>query len=1005
VEWTENFEGESDELDIPKNGGHLWETDNFQGSSTNLQTFNFSSTPSGDAYPTVDIRTELRRTGSGIPEGGYLITASDSLINEEIYKGKTFTFSDSPILDILNDTDPTNTDSTRNNEDDMYYVVYSMSNYTVNSTTIPNETLNVEFKEDGDTGTKILITQSSDSISQDFDLTGSIIIAQGNSSNPSQVGNIIQSQNFIVPTDSTNGSFTMSGSFTHPFRYDDIFRMGVEVNKSFGAGLTITEYTMSIFPSSSVYAPLTSLPEYDLYKEPTASGFIIPTYFGENILPFNKSLDCQPTLNNYNDIRSNSYIMDVDYTNITGSITPVNQEQLVNKTAVKATIPDSNYTSLRSINPRYNGVKSICKEINVWNIEDTGTFGKTPNISLKDAFFGYFNDLDDPYPNINGLTRVNLNYLIDEQGNALPPSLEGLGEDTLKAVFPINTQTKIAAQQGNRKYQILGDPTNIAQTFTYYSPVMYSQNSGNNYTNIIPLSGSGYISRYDNDDESSVKFAQFVAQGTASVDTSSPQLSVDYYLDPSEEVTKGPGVQPSYNPWNSDGYADYNNTFWPGDPGDDLDNAQVVNLKHSIITSYISETKGTRDELSFEIHMYTGSQDPTTETSFNLRDITCKVYTEDGKVTDIGSALDYGWFEVQNVVNWREKKTKHPFRFFRRRGRYWKTTKIPIPTGGLKCTVDWEMFETLFDRGLMRTRHPKNGAGVIALEWTIEANSGAYTIKIGDKINWRIIGTFKNSASHVRQGYFFPDEYTGVKTPTKIQGQGVYDHLQAEANTAQAPFWVFTGSAGGGTSILDQSILVMSSSNMNEAYGPSFSQGDIKYQPGPSDYFPGGIEPQTTAFDEIEYPLELTEGDEIRFGNNENFTYKIIRVVPPSENIEGGKGRLKIFLDKDVDKSVNKDFFLIRRPISNPNSMYLDIPFPYGALASASISTGILNTGSNSFALSGSIDSEGNYTASFSDIEIQSTPGILYPDFPTDYLIQSASIIVNDLISKGIIQS
>ena len=51
------------------------------------------------------------------------------------------------------------------------------------------------------------------------------------------------------------------------------------------------------------------------------------------------------------------------------------------------------------------------------------------------------------------------------------------------------------------------------------------------------------------------------------------------------------------------------------------------------------------------------------------------------------------------------------------------------------------------------------------------------------------------------------------------------------------------------------------------------------------------------------------------------------------------------------------------------------------------------------------VDAEGNYTASLSSLELQETPGILYPDFPTEYLIQSASVIVNDLISKGIIES
>ena len=81
-----------------------------------------------------------------------------------------------------------------------------------------------------------------------------------------------------------------------------------------------------------------------------------------------------------------------------------------------------------------------------------------------------------------------------------------------------------------------------------------------------------------------------------------------------------------------------------------------------------------------------------------------------------------------------------------------------------------------------------------------------------------------------------------------------------EANTAKAPFWVYTGSAGlGNTNILDQSILVMSSSNINESYGTTFRQGDLEYFPGQSDYFPGGVEPATTSFDRIDNTIQLFE--------------------------------------------------------------------------------------------------------------------------------------------------
>ena len=88
-------------------------------------------------------------------------------------------------------------------------------------------------------------------------------------------------------------------------------------------------------------------------------------------------------------------------------------------------------------------------------------------------------------------------------------------------------------------------------------------------------------------------------------------------------------------------------------------------------------------------------------------------------------------------------------------------------------------------------------------------------------------------------------------------------------------------------------------------------------------------------------------------------------------------------------------------------------------MASASISQAILSfTGSENkpdFArttengLTFSTDTNnpitGSWSASFSDLETATTPGILFPDYPTQYLIDSASIIVNDLITRRIIQS
>ena len=971
----------------------------------------------------------------------------------------------SPILDILHpyhgdDGDgsenwpskPFGNGSTLINENDtgsIFYIEYSMSNYSH-----PQSSYSTTFNwnnSDGnnealfnniDSGTKLIVSHSVQGNFSGGDyVTASIFITKTTPSS-NAIGQTVAFQDVLLGDDPSDdkGVATMSGSLNlnfNDYKIGDTFRMGVAVNKSFNYGLDIIGYSMSIYNSSSEWAPYDDvsrmsngnlLNEANNFKQPIDTVLIIPTFVADNVLPFQFATDCQPLLNNFVNQRVNGFLMDIDYnwqgtsTYYSSSLAPVNFIQILSGSAVRASVPESNYTTARSANPRYKGSKSTSQQLNVWNIGDTGTFGKLPTVELRDAFFGYFNDLDDPYPNINNLTRVNLNYLIDEQGNALPPSLDQLSIDTFESVFPDSTLAKIAPKSGKNNFKVLGSPAPISRLMQYVTPIMYSQNAGNNYTNVIPLSGSGYISRYDNDDESAQVFSRFNALGEASVTTTSPVQSVDFMLNPPLPTNQPTIPGNDFIPWNRNGTygaAVYDVNEYSGySVGDDLPNEQIVTVDASIVTSFVSETKRTRDELQFEFHMYTGSinNDYTdgpalnTEQPFNLEDITCTVYTTDGRVRDLGSVLDYGWFQMINIVDYERVKRKDFKVSSRWRRNRWRWSYVPVPTGGIKCSVDWEMYETLYDLGLWRSSLYE----IAALEWNIKANSGNHTIKVGDQISWRYKGFFKNAKSGYRQGLFFPLDFEGQYTSIMVEGVGAYDHLLSEANTASAPYWVFSGSSGGGSTIKDQQFLVMSSSNMNEAYGQSFRQADLEYFPSPSEYFPGGIEPKTTRFDNIEYPLEIKIGDEIRFGNNENFTYKISEVFPPQNNkgTHDRANRLKIKLDKPVDGSINKDFFLVRRPIVNPNSLYLEQPFPYDSLASASISTIFFGPGSSgSFALtgintlqSGSSD-DGSYTGSLSSLEIADTPGILYPDFPTEYLVKSASVIVNDLISKGIIES
>ena len=1034
-----------------------------------------------DFYNSALISASLKRTGS---QGDFIITSSLGF-SGSVYPGGTFVFPSSSILNIEHNStyaqgNPATHNTTQNQIGDLFYVEYSASNFgggVIGGVTQTSQL--VEFESDSDLST-IAITQSYTAGGGAFNATGSLIVRKTNRSvldNPPTIlplGDKVAELPFILVSQSAGsavGPFTaeVSGSYTGSFFHDDIFRFSIGVDKvSNASGINVLNLTASLFPSQSKFSPISTPFGINNFRAPANTSLVVENFYA-GAVPFNLALNCQPLLNNYVSQRTNPYLFNVDYNFqestifYSSSLTPVNFVQILNKSAVKSTVPESNYTEIRSINPRYNGSRSTSKRLNVYNEGDTGTFGRLPNIELRDALFGYFNDLDDPYPIINNLTRVNLNYLIDEQGNALPPSLDQSSIDTFQQVFPLDTIGTIAAKSGKNNFKSLGEGAPIIRAMEYLTPVMYSQISGDNYSNVLPLSGSGFVFRFDNDNPNDPIFLYFNALGPSSIDTSSPQQSVSFILNPTSSVTpNGTSNKPfTMNPYQEGNMSPDRGaifysasatapSFRPGSittPG--INNAlgengqelgfkpgtgktslaqQIVTLSHTFVTSHVSETSGTQNELSFQLNLYTGSATPrdpnsaidfTTGVSFNLEDIRCKVHTDQGQVYDMGSVLSYGWLAVNSTV----RSTVLESLGFLSTTNYniYTSTARKIDKSGLRVTVDWEMYDTLFDLGLMRQKKPAGGSGVKALEWTIKANTGNYPIKVGDVLRWKFNGSFKRASGNHTQGFFFPDGYNGVMTSTNIQGIGAYDYLLSTQNTASAPFWVFSGSTGGNNNIVDPTFLVMSSSNLNEAYGTNFKQADLEYLPGPSDYFPFGLEPSTTQFEKINYPLELKEGDEIRFGNNENFTYKIKQVIPPESNTDPDPigNRLKIQVDRPVNVSINKDFFLVRRTISNPNSLYLNTPFPYQSLASASIRSEIKNF-TGSLGLSGSLVNlggntgstqipagivSGSFTGSFADLELSSTPGILYPDFPTEFLIKSASSIVNDLITKGIIES
>ena len=901
---------------------------------------------------------------------------------------------------------------------------------------------------------KLEITNQVTNGEEGYRFTGSLQIFKGNADDISTVGTPIFSQQFIVPnSESTAGAaygsndIQVSGSFLNNFRYNDTFRLAIRADKSISSFLDITEYTMSLFPSESKFASITEdfayygqipgsasygdsayggevttlTPGFGKYSKPRLTDIIVPSYYGD-ILPFALALDCQPLINNYNAQRNSTYLMDVDYTNALGTITPVNFQQIIDRVATRATVPDSNYTQESWIAMRYDGSKAQSNYINAWTPTDFGTYGQLPVLELRNAYFGYFSSIQDPYPIYNDSTRLNLSYLIDPQGNALPPSLQGVAKDVIEKTFPVKGNTKISLdiEASAQELQELNEENITHIVGKYPVPIMYSQTSSRGYADQIPLSGSGRVSLYDNEGSGFVDFS-FTAEGTSSLTSG---RSVSGIIDPTLNIVYkdfggGAMASSSYGSGSlhysqtpltlpSGSIMFFNEKFKPNGNSnaantDTLSQMQYISIQTSLPTTYIYSgdwrKKGnffkkskSREYIEFTLKLglkeikYNNSNTKISEEfiPFVPEDVRLRVW-KGSQPYDAGSVVDKIAFEEAS-----------PSRVQTRRGSFWRKSRsatVYQSTSGLKLDRENKLHAKINEDAVYAILNDKGlggggieeGGSIEGLEWIIVANSGETEFKKGSVLQWIIDSSILPGNN--QKNTILPSSFTGPAGASKITMGGSKTHLLETDNTASAPYWVFTGSINGNSTIHSQKYLVMSSSLFNEAYGNKFAQGELPYKPGPYEGFPGNQEPVKTKIGKPYSTLILEEGDEIRFGNNENYSYKIKTVFTPQDNIEGdGIGRIKIELDRPVPQTVNKDFFLIRRYLDSPNSLILSMPYPYTSEISSSKGVG-----------------GGAITASFTP-ETFTSPGIIFPEYPIPDVENSASILINNLISKGVIQ-
>lgn len=168
-------------------------------------------------------------------------------------------------------------------------------------------------------------------------------------------------------------------------------------------------------PSSIVSTPLLSQEEFD--------------YSGADIL-----------MNNVDSYPPNPYLNDLDYE--TSQTIPVNFQAILNNTATKGNVPESNYTQLSSINSRYLGTKNQTEKINQWVPKkylktafnkpfNIGTWGKTSPVESLSTILYEFDWGGGTTPEILGWTSFNMGKIF--QINTTESATTILSTDNLES--------------------------------------------------------------------------------------------------------------------------------------------------------------------------------------------------------------------------------------------------------------------------------------------------------------------------------------------------------------------------------------------------------------------------------------------------------------------------------------------------------------------------------------------------------------------------------------------
>ena len=752
---------------------------------------------------------------------------------------------------------------------------------------------------------------------------------------------------------------------TYEVSVGDTLRLALEVDNEpsgFNASLIATSYTMSF--SGSV--------------PPTDDK--VPVTFN-NYLELND--DCNPTLNNIVGDRPNERLQDVDYS--VDILNPINFEQIIANEAVRATVPESNYTQLGFTNQRYFGSSTTREEINeyrplspidsnnkTWydkspDLINTGKgprLGKVPNVELKNSYIAYFNEIIDPYPTLNGKTAYYVKYLIDENGTIFDPTLSDINYSIFAGTFQTYdydqkpTRVKTSIQNINETKELAQLNKGLANTFEigkYPVPVLYTQTSSLGYSDVISLSGSKFYSSLG----PGATFSNFGFSSSAAFtgtgwDAAASRLDSSTFTNILSDYA-GVGTDIGlFEPTEGTSSYSSNGEFQfpldaasslPNTPGAILCDNYQLNGTYKFYTTAIpwstrtlemirdndASNKAKINFMTFNLDVYQTSSAISgyqkNSTDFNISSMTLNVYidadTSNPTIYTVNIPTGTQLSENGSTLGLRKTSTGASLDL----NSQWLYKQLIEQNGGTWNTNNRTRtdFEIAFGGGW-------DGYGI-----------GTYGLNTPRAVQWEWVLNFTlgSSANYFKQGsgYKFVGNGTIVQkhdsSPPgvvndpylQIDGDASYDRyddpywyrnffpqisgrpdapvldLQLTSpkagsfenqNGAQAPFWRRYGST--------TNQLYMASDVLNQAYAIKdedgnydkyYVQAKLPYIGSTNTDFPLTVEPDFIEFDPVTDVWSLEEGDEIRFENNEDLTFRISSIdgqksiISPNESPTG----------------------------------------------------------------------------------------------------------------------